>query len=174
VAQSSDEGLWLLAVAGVAMGFWYANSCRGFLADTVQLPRFPLCGSSPSAGSSGTSGTSGVVEVLPAPVSIPVQNVGSAAVGRPYRYQWRASGGVPPYKWMATGLPPGLSMSASGLLSGTPTRAGTFTLTVMVTDALGRKASRSTPFRVAGVAIHVLPQAASATLTRQSSGLIAL
>ena len=49
-----------------------------------------------------------------------------------------ASGGVPPYTWnVQTGsLPQGLSLSTSGTISGTPTTAGTSTVTVQVKDSL--------------------------------------
>jgi hypothetical protein len=47
-----------------------------------------------------------------------------------------ATGGDGTYSWRAnTGLPPGLSLSASGVLSGIPTAAGTFTISVTVIDA---------------------------------------
>jgi hypothetical protein len=57
-------------------------------------------------------------------------------VGTAYSYTLGATGGVTPYSWSASGLPSGLSVNAtSGVLSGTPTTAGTYSVTVTVTDS---------------------------------------
>lgn len=50
-------------------------------------------------------------------------------------FQFTAAGGTTPYTWSATGLPDGLSLSSSGLLTGTPVTAGTFNITITVSDA---------------------------------------
>ncbi|MBV8818497.1 MAG: putative Ig domain-containing protein, partial [Acidobacteriaceae bacterium] len=46
-----------------------------------------------------------------------------------------ASGGTTPYSWsiMSGSLPPGLSLSSTGSITGTPTTAGTYTITFKVT-----------------------------------------
>jgi large repetitive protein len=54
-----------------------------------------------------------------------------------------ASGGVPPYAWAVTAgaAPAGLALdAATGVLAGTPTTAGTTTLSVHVSDAAGAAA----------------------------------
>jgi subtilase family serine protease len=45
--------------------------------------------------------------------------------------------------YSATGLPAGLSISSSGLISGTPTTAGSFSVTVTATDTTGASGSAS-------------------------------
>ncbi len=46
-------------------------------------------------------------------------------------------GGTPPYTFSSANAPAGLGVSSSGVLSGTPTKAGTFSFTVQITDANG-------------------------------------
>lgn len=46
-----------------------------------------------------------------------------------------AEGGTAPYSFAADGLPPGLSINQSGIIGGTPTQAGTFSVTVTISDA---------------------------------------
>jgi hypothetical protein len=55
--------------------------------------------------------------------------------------QFTTTGGgafQPPFTWSATGLPSGLTFTPGGLLSGTPTVSGTFDITILLTDSLGR------------------------------------
>ncbi|WP_342787151.1 S8 family peptidase [Saccharothrix saharensis] len=63
----------------------------------------------------------------------------TGSVGTATSLQLKASGGTPPYTWSATGLPPGLTIAAAtGLISGTPTTAGTYSVTAAVTDSAGK------------------------------------
>ena len=67
---------------------------------------------------------------ITSPSVIPVQGI----YGSPYSYQFEASGGGAAKTWSATGLPSGLTMSTTGLLSGTLNAAGSYLITVTVTD----------------------------------------
>ncbi len=67
-------------------------------------------------------------------------------VGVPYSQQPGLTGGTAPFAWTvnAGSLPPGLTLDPStGLVGGTPTAAGTFTLTIAATDAFNQVAART-------------------------------
>jgi hypothetical protein len=51
-----------------------------------------------------------------------------------------ASGGTLPYSWTVSGLPPGLAVTSSSI-SGSPTAAGPFTVSVLATDVTGEKSN---------------------------------
>jgi len=72
----------------------------------------------------------------------------TASVGVGYsNFQFNAANGLAPINWGETGMMPGLTLSLAGVLSGTPTAAGIYPITVTATDALGR-ASPPAPFTV--------------------------
>ena len=57
------------------------------------------------------------------------------------------SGGTAPITWSATGLPPGITIgSSTGTVSGTPTTAGTYNVTVNATDSSSPVKTGSTSF----------------------------
>ena len=81
-----------------------------------------------------THGTGGVT------VANPGNQTGTVGVAK--SLQLTASGGTAPYTWSATGLPTGLTINSStGLISGTPSAAGTFTVTVTAKDSTGATGS---------------------------------
>jgi hypothetical protein len=58
-----------------------------------------------------------------------------------------ATGGTAPYSWTATGLPAGLSINpGTGQITGTPTAAGTSTVTVSATDSASPPKTGSVSF----------------------------
>jgi Zn-dependent metalloprotease len=63
-----------------------------------------------------------------------------------------ASGGTTPYSWTATGLPPGVTIgSSTGTVSGTPTTAGTYSVTVTATGSGGSGTGSATfTFSISG------------------------
>lgn len=79
-------------------------------------------------------------------VEITTSSIPQATRGVPLNQQLIATGGKPPYTWAVTagGLPAGLSLAAAtGMMSGTPTAAGAFNVSVTATDTESRTASKS-------------------------------
>jgi len=72
----------------------------------------------------------------------------TGTVGVATNLQMTASDGTPPYTWSASGLPTGLSINSSGLISGTPSAAGTFNVTV--TASGGGTGSTSFTWTISG------------------------
>jgi hypothetical protein len=91
-------------------------------AGAIALGLLTSCG----GGGSGTQPL-GITAASP-----PAGTTGPAYSG----YTFLASGGTPPLSWTETGpMPPGLGLSTSGQLSGSPTTAGKYPISITVTDS---------------------------------------
>ncbi len=82
---------------------------------------------------------------------VTANNPGSqnGVVGTAAKLQLSASGGSGGYTWTATGLPAGLSISSGGLISGTPTTAGTYSVTATAKDSSGATGSTTFSWTIA-------------------------
>jgi hypothetical protein len=101
----------------------------------------------------------------PPPPSIANTPPPTAMVGSPYSFQFYASDGLAPLLWTASSAPMGgLAVSPDGILSGTPSTAGIFPITLTVKDALNQSSS-ATPFTVR---VALARPAAAFTSTRGS------
>ena len=67
--------------------------------------------------------------------------------------------------WTATGLPTGLTVSSTGLISGTPTSAGTFTVTATATDTTGVFGSTTFTYTVTSGTLYTVQIVNSAAET---------
>ena len=100
----------------------------------------------------------------------------SAQVGAPYQAALQGAGGTSPLTWSASGLPAGLTFDPAGAaISGTPTAAGTFSLTATLTDSYGSSVSTTFTLNVAPApatppTIVLAPQAPQLTALKQSAG----
>ena len=83
-----------------------------------------------------TASQSETIVINPAPLTLTTSTLPSGTVGVPYSATIGASGGTSPYSCIITSgtLPAGLSISGC-TVSGTPTTAGSSTVTVKVTDS---------------------------------------
>ncbi|GAB3791141.1 putative Ig domain-containing protein [Dyella agri] len=89
-------------------------------------------------GNTATRSYSGFTINAPT-LSLSPASVTAATVGAAYSQSFSASGGTAPYTYAESGsLPAGMSWNTStATLSGTPTQAGSFPITVQITDSSG-------------------------------------
>ena len=80
--------------------------------------------------------------VIVGAVAITTNTLPEGFVGQPYNVTIGVSGGVAAYQWTVTGVGGGLSV-ADNVISGTPTAAGTSSVTATVTDQLGGSATKT-------------------------------
>lgn len=123
------------------------------------------------------------ITVAPPVIKLTPAILASGKVNSAYNQTFSASGGTAPYSYQITGgsLPAGLTLSSDGLLSGTPTDAGTFSVSVTATDSTtGTGApfsvTNSYAFAVKGPAITLMPAvlpAAQVGLTYPAASIIA-
>lgn len=75
----------------------------------------------------------------PGPLSIPLENLPTAALWQPYYFRLPISGGVGLDHWRvySGALPPGLKLAEDGEISGIPLETGQFDFILQVTDSNG-------------------------------------
>lgn len=90
----------------------------------------------------------------PTILTVSTSSLAGGTVGTGYSATLAATGGTPPYSWAVTSgaTPPGITLSSGGALTGTPTTAGTYSLTAEVTDGASVKASAPLSIIVAAAA----------------------
>src|SRR5438128_1260104 len=89
-----------------------------------------------ATNSSGTGSATLTLTIKPPPPVITSATTASGTVGIAFSYQTTATNNPPIFN--ATGLPAGLTVNTStGLISGTPTTAGTYSVTISATNSGG-------------------------------------
>jgi uncharacterized repeat protein (TIGR01451 family) len=130
-AGALPAGLTVNAATGLLSG---TPTAAGTSAFTVQV-----------VDASGQAASRAVTLVIAAAPSLAFSPA-AGEVNVAYSQQPTLTGGTAPITWAVTAgsLPAGLALNpATGLLSGTPTAAGSFSLTVAATDAFGQAAGRT-------------------------------
>ncbi|WP_260705973.1 beta strand repeat-containing protein [Edaphobacter flagellatus] len=118
--------------------------------------------------SSPTASTTGTVSLVinPAAVTLTLTAPPAGTINTAYTGSVGVTGGTAPYTCTITGLPPGLTANNCAI-SGTPTAAGTSTLTVHATDSSSPTASTT-----GTVSLVINPAAVTLTLTAPPAGTI--
>ncbi|MGH7274102.1 MAG: fibronectin type III domain-containing protein, partial [Nitrospiria bacterium] len=103
-------------------------------------------------------------------IDITTTSLPQGTVNTPYSTQLTASGGASPYTWSATGLPSGLIINSStGVISGTPSAAGSSSVTMTVTDSTGETANQTLTLTINNPA-DTTPPSAPSNLTATAIG----
>ena len=103
-----------------------------------------------AADSTNAATASFTLTVSGAPLQITTASLPAGRETLPYSASLGASGGSGTYTWaVASGaLPPGVALASTGTLSGAPTAAGTYTFTLVVSDAANASLRTSASYSV--------------------------
>jgi len=130
ITSGSVSGLSLVSTTGVLQG---TPAAAGAFSLTIRVTD---SSQPPSQASQNFSLTVNPPAVNIISISPPPNGAVGVAYNPSQQPQFSVVGGTPPYTWSASGLPPGLNINAtSGVLTGTPTTAGTFSITLQATDS---------------------------------------
>ncbi len=151
-----------LSASGGTAPYSYAISAGTLPASLTLSTGGVLSGTPAMAGSfsfsvnvtdaNGFSATQAYTVTVASPtIAITPSTLPAGMVGTAFSQSLNANGGTAPYGFAigAGTLPPGLSFNAAGVMSGTPTTAGSFPITVTVTDANGFTGSQGYTLAVA-------------------------
>jgi hypothetical protein len=139
-----------------------------------------------SAPNPESSSQSFTINITPTPSpTIADSEAPTGMAGVPYGpFQFTTNGGLAPFVWKETGALDGLTLSSSGVLSGTPSAAGQYPITLEVTDALNRTApsvalimrvslARSGAFTLTAGSLTIARSGHTATLLNTGKVLVA-
>lgn len=141
---------WSISVGSLPPGLALSGSTISGIPTTTGTFSFTAKASDSSRPvKTATKGLSITVNVEGA-LAINTSNLPNGAVGQAYSQQVAASGGITPYSWSVQGsLPPGLNISqSSGIISGTPTTAGSYDFTAVVTDSSNPQLTATRPLSI--------------------------
>lgn len=140
------------AATGLPPGLTFNSTTREITGTPTQAGTFPVAVT--VTDSDGTSITTNYSITVVDPLVLPAATLADGTEGTVYPTQTipSATGGVGPYTYTASNLPPGLTFNpATREITGTPTQAGNYVVTVNVTDSEGKTATNTYPLKVIGV-----------------------
>ena len=139
VSGALPGGLTLSANTGAILG---TPTTQGTFTFTAQAKD--------ATGATATGSFSITISAATAPLSLTITSLPNGTVGVAYNATIGVTGGTPPYTCTITGgaLPAGLALGAGCVVSGTPTAAGTFPMTIKATDSANPMGSTSGPVSI--------------------------
>jgi subtilisin family serine protease len=154
-STTSNYSQMVQAVGG-RLGYTWSVASGALPPGLALYPTLGVIGGAPTTGgtwsftmrvtdAAGATATAALSIVVSAPLTIGTASLPSGLVGTPYSATLAATGGTSPYTWsIAAGtLPAGLSLNAAtGAITGTPTVAGTSSVTFRVTDSAARTVTK--------------------------------
>ncbi|MCI0389942.1 MAG: putative Ig domain-containing protein [Acidobacteria bacterium] len=152
ITVSGGAGPYQFALAGGALPPGLSLTTNGLLSGTPTTPgtyQFTLSATDLSSGCSGSRAYTITITAPCSTLTIDPPTLPDGKKGAPYSVTLTGIGGVAPYKFGVNGkLPAGLSLNPNGVLSGTPTKAGNFSFTLLVSDARGCAGSRADSIKI--------------------------
>ncbi len=148
-AAPGQTPVWSLAQDSLPSGLTLSSTgVISGVPDTLGASSFLIRATDPQFGVAYQALT---IDVTLGQLNIANESLPIATQGVGYSVTLTGAGGVPPYKWsFASTVTEGLTIDpVSGILSGTPSVAGSFSIPIQVTDALGKKFIRAYAFFVA-------------------------
>jgi len=143
VTATGGSGAKTLSLAGSLPAGLSFNATSGLISGaptTAATSSFSIT----ATDGNGATGTQSYTVTINAAVVVSTPSLLAATVGNPYSQNVVATGGTGSYTFAVTSgaLPSGLSLSTAGLISGTPTSAGSSSVTITATDGNGAAGSR--------------------------------
>ena len=127
------------------------NSTGLYTAPTVTATTNATVTATSQADSTQSGSAALTINPQAASLQIITSGLSQGQQGDTYSAAFAASGGTSPYSWTVSGgnPPAGITLDANGNLAGTPTATGTFSFSVLVTDAASGTASGNFSMTVA-------------------------
>jgi len=145
--SGGGAGPYQFALAGGALPPGLSLATSGLLSGTPAKQgtyNFTLTATNLENGCSDSHAYTITVTLSCPALTIDPPTLPNGATGAPYSETLTATGGMGPYNFAVKGkLPPELTLNTNGVLSGTPTKAGNFKFTLVVSDARGCNGSRA-------------------------------
>ncbi|MBL8222077.1 MAG: putative Ig domain-containing protein, partial [Bryobacterales bacterium] len=172
LTASGGTAPYTWSITGGILPSGFTLSSQGVLSGTAnqgQIGAYPITVQVTDAGGQSATRQLQLTVATTSTLTVATLSLPNGNVGVAYTQALSATGGSQTgYSWqLAAGsgqLPPGITLSAGGILTGTPLTAGSFTVTVQVTDSTGATATRQLSFSVIAVLTITTAGVPNATL----------